>query len=640
MSTSRNARTAVRPRTRHTPAERSGVALLLVVAALGLTVVLTFGLLRSQSTTIQLRHNAQRGAEALDAARAGAAAALQQMQSPDWRGVGDVPARTLREDGTGTLSYRVKYEPVTSASGLSVTEAELPFCIGVVATGEWTPKGSSGAAVRRTVKVPVRLQPRHPGGAQSPGQPASVSDLKPNPANYDTLQTHALVATGQGTSLNFDPGTRWEGPLWLRDQMTLFGDPQWSSSVRDTMLQETGALWPPGANGTPAPHPAPLTGPIRLQASPLSGMSSDMSRLQVSWTSGQVLPTIPAFDFGQFSEYRIFDKGFAYQAEPLSGTLSGITLRPSAANPLGIFYRSGNLAIGSDVVVQGTLVCTGTITVTGQRVALCSDNRRNEAGQPRLPDAERWPRCPAVVCQNLHFDRSARALIEGAVLVQQRLTGGGGAFEWTSATSLTVFGQATATRRGQPYSVLKWSGGSLLSVQSGHRHAVWVTSGNSGRWLPIVSVNLLTSELTVVGEMETASPVNCVIKRNREAAVDIHGPVLATAVDNNYQTRWGLSGSSWDERRSSWNTVNLLNAILGLPRVPFPDYLANPANWTLYGLEYQIYGLTMEPTFHARLQPNVVHQWSAPLFRPYVGTGAEAAYSGYRWRPLAWQEGR
>ncbi len=130
-------------------------------------------------------------------------------------------------------------------------------------------------------------------------------------------------------------------------------------------------------------HPHPFGGSVTMASSFSSSETADLTKLNVPrvTTSGSLMT--PSISFSSWKTYQLYQGGFRYSAETLcSSTLDNIVLRPSQRNPLGIFYKEGNLTIDDNVVVQGTLVCSGKITFTGNNVVVGSVNWRDSAGGP------------------------------------------------------------------------------------------------------------------------------------------------------------------------------------------------------------------------------------------------------------------
>ncbi len=622
------------------PDFRRGFSLLIVMLALGMSLALTYGFVRTQVTSLKLTQNDSRRDLALEAARTGLSLGLQRMQSAQWVGVSDIYTKVIQQDTTNKTVCDVRYEPLVSGQVTGVSDIELPLHLWVVSKGTWSSPSNTVEQVSRTVKAVVRLMPRLPGRTARAGDLSTASDQAANPTNYEATLPYTLTATGTGKSLKLDPGTRVEGPIWLHSRLSCFSDPSWSSSVRDTMLTETGNLLGSSSGSANFQHPHPLNGPILFSRTPKAATQTDLSHLQTTWMETTTNPSVSSLDIHLWSNYRLYDRGLSYQATTLGGTLENTTLRPSASNPLGVFVRAGDLTIRSDVTVQGTLVVTGHITIQGASVSLASYNWRGASGTPLITGADQWPRLPVIVAESTGFTPEARAVVEGAILLSGNLTGGDGAFEWRAGTQVDLTGTATATRGQQPYSTVQLVNSPDLSLLTGDKlYAIWLAAGTSGRWHQIQSVDVAARKLTVVGEAQLTTAVPYRIRLNRDQFVEMNGPLVANAVSIGRCYPWDLTTTLWDDRRTVWTATNALLVQAGAARIPFPTWLANPANFLGLSQPLPTTGLPLEPTFHLRPTTGVKYLSTGPLFRPFVGTTAtDSAYSGYRWKIIDWRE--
>lgn len=71
------------------------------------------------------------------------------------------------------------------------------------------------------------------------------------------------------------------------------------------------------------------------------------------------------------TSYQVYEKGENYTPVALtSNTLANTTLSPDAANPLGIFTCDVDLTIGSNVNIQGTLICKKKVVFDGANIQI------------------------------------------------------------------------------------------------------------------------------------------------------------------------------------------------------------------------------------------------------------------------------
>ncbi|GAB4140143.1 MAG: hypothetical protein Tsb009_09350 [Planctomycetaceae bacterium] len=613
---------------------RRGVALMVVMVTLSITVVLTLAFLRSQTTSLQIQQNTSRREFALQAARTGAAVALREIHLPEWQGISTPLNGTVHQDLSGTSSYHVEFLPL-SENDISPLPADSALHLVLKSTGRWTNAEDSNDVVERTVKVIVRLRPRLAGRNIVPGDSAAASDLNPNPGDYDVIQQYALFAEGGAESLVLDPGDRIEGKIWLHDNLRLYKDPHWNFEVRAEMLASIGTKLVANSQYL---HPHPLGGEITFYKEPSSDVQTDLQSLKTRFQQTTTHPYAPKINLADWTKYQLYAGGPTYTATKVETYLRDVTLRPTAENPLGIFYTTGSMTLDDNVVIQGTLVSTGQISISGENVRLCAFNWRGETGSHLVADGSLWPRLPAVVAKNISVDRSIRTSIEGAVIVSETLNGAGGNYElFITLTDANLTGKATSQPLGQPWSLVRLETEVDLSgITENGKYEIWLADGNSGSWHTIVKVDRLHRELTVLGEVEHETATNFRIRRGRVRFIDIRGPVCGKTFNINRPLAWDTpTKNQWSDLRNNWKADQKVN-----PGILFMDWLAKPSNWSplIWSYPHIIYGLPLEPTFHAKHTSGIHYRWSPPLFRAFPGkNGDETTDGGYRWQVVSWR---
>src|SRR2546425_11661921 len=109
-----------------------GIAVVMVLGLLAITIAISYATLRGQGTTTQLARNNSRSLEARAAARSGIAAALRKISENAWGGVGS----TLNSGVTANSSYFVTF--TTGDTKLTSTDpsySEWPFRLTIESTG-------------------------------------------------------------------------------------------------------------------------------------------------------------------------------------------------------------------------------------------------------------------------------------------------------------------------------------------------------------------------------------------------------------------------------------------------------------------------------------------------------------------------
>ncbi len=660
---------------------RRGVSLVVVMIAISMSMALTYAALSSQARGVQVRQNVNRREMARQAAESGVSITLNTLQSSAWSGVTTALSGTLSSDKLGTTSYTIEFRTIdgqtsptgyatgqgqtslsgTSAflnptsNGLSTTSADTAaiatrqaFQLLIRSTGKWASLTDPLDFVTAIVEVGIELQPRVPGRQILAPDITEATDVFASTAGYDTIQNYALFAsTGSSTtpSLTLEPGQRIDGPSWLTQGVSVFNGPKWKSATRDDFLQSTGTLYSTTSGGTTSLfHPHPFGGPITMRNSFSSAEVTDLTKLNVPRISTTSTPAAPTITFANWQTYQLYQGGFSYSAETLnSGTLTNVVLRPSLRNPLGVFYYGGSLTLSNNVVVQGTIVCTGTVTFSGANVLVESVNWRDSSGSTLVSNADLFPRMPALVAQSIVLKSGAGSAVSGAVLLTSTVTGADGNYDFVSGYNLDISGsQATCTPIRQPYSQVQLPTGTSLSNVSGGSHAIWLAEGNSGNWFPIVAVDATNRLLTVLGEAKRSSPTNFRIRRQRSSSFDVRGPLMATRMTLTASSSWKLSTGLWNNQYSLWQLTTQNQANNNQPITPFVPWVAAPANYVGWGSPWETAGLPLEPIVHFRPQTGIKFRDTLPLFKGYVPPTnlitATNDPSGYRWRVLFWRE--
>ncbi len=662
--------------------DRRGVSLVVVMIAISMSMALTYAALSSQARGVQVRQNVNRREMARQAAESGVSITLNKLQSSTWSGVTTALSGTLSSDKLGTTSYTIEFRTIdgqtsptaypagqgqtslsgstaffnSTSNGLSSSSADTAaiatrqaFQLLIRSTGKWASLTDPLDFVTEIVEVGIELQPRVPGRQILAPDITQATDVLASNAGYDTIQNYAFFASdGSSTSpsLTLQPGQRFDGPTWLKQGVSVYKGPMWSSSIRDVFLQSTGTLYSTSSSGTVSfLHPHPFGGPITMAASFTAAEVADLTKLNVPRVTATSTPTTPAINFDGWKTYQLYQGGFSYSAEAISSSsLNNVVLRPSLRNPLGVFYRDSALQLDDNVIIQGTLVCFGKLTLSGSNLNIASVNWRDSSGGAVVANGSLFPRLPAVVAQSIQLNNDNRASVDGAVLLTSTVSKTDGNYELLSGTELNLSGtQATSVPIRQPYSQVQLPATTdLSSVSETGTHAIWLADGNSGNWFAIIDVDTVNRRLIVLGEASRPNPVSYRIRRKRLRSFDVRGPLMATRSLIAVSGSWKLSSGLWSNQYSLWQLITQIQANNGQPITPFVTWVADPLNYNGWGSPWESFGLPLEPVTHIRPQSGIKFRDSLPLFKGYIPPSnlitATNDPSGYRWRVLFWRE--
>lgn len=314
------------------------MAVLVVLLLISITLALSYGVMRSQGTASQVHQNASLKLSARQAAMTGAAIALKQMQTVDWKGVDTTLAGSLsRYSG-----YRVRY--TTGDPTLTPTHAEysdLPYRVTLTSTGYIAAADDPQRQATHELRVVVRLVPRKLGP-----QPASWAEItKHSIYQYDDGRIRCAVPMQVGGTIR--SYGKWDFP----------DEYYWSEGVQ---AQYFGDLNLMRQNGWSDYRPF-----LKQIALPVGDQSSDMlGLLNILGVPVADVTSSPPNDWsrpGALSSYRIYPGGKAYSIPTAPSYLWQTRLEPDpASNPLGIYCRAGQVDVMDQVSIRGTLVLRGT----------------------------------------------------------------------------------------------------------------------------------------------------------------------------------------------------------------------------------------------------------------------------------------
>jgi hypothetical protein len=162
------------------------------------------------------------------------------------------------------------------------------------------------------------------------------------------------------------------------------------------------------------PDYRPLQGPINLPTSLVSATVLDRLQNKLGCTVNDIATgdatnwTFP----GVITSYQLYPGGKTYTAQQVGSFLQNTTLAADAAtNPLGIFYRNGQVQICDNVTIRGTLICT--------RVLVCGNPCSISAVSLPSIDGSTLPvQLPAIVSgDDLEVEENSNLTIRGAVVL-------------------------------------------------------------------------------------------------------------------------------------------------------------------------------------------------------------------------------
>jgi len=411
--------------------QRRGVAVLLVLLLLAVTLALSYAGMRSQGTTVQIQQNSQRRSSARQAAMTGVAMALKKMQTPSWTG----PGATLSGSLSSYESFSVRYtvgDP-TLAPG-NADYADYPYRVTLLSTGSAADPNNPQCVATHQIRVVVHLTPRK---------------LSDEPSDWAAMQRYTLYQTTTD-DVSLDIPSRIEGPVRINGKLKVAPDYPNDNDAWARYLGDLNAMRLAGLSDY-----RPVNGPIYLRS------ASQEAKYLLALTSnlGVTVVETPVntaagdwVNINSPTSYQIYDGGPVYNIPTIGNTLQNMTLGPDPlTNPLGIYYCDTNLTIQDNVAIQGSLFCKGSVQIVGLNVQFQPVNL------PALYDSPQVPvRLPVLTCQNLTIQPTAGGSLTGLLavfdqyLVPQR----------SASVSFPLTGRVIARRykidKRQPWDTLNW----------------------------------------------------------------------------------------------------------------------------------------------------------------------------------------
>ncbi len=318
---------------------RRGMAVLLVLGVLAITLAVCYATLRGQGTTAQLARNNSRSLQAREAAKSGLAAALRKMSESTWGGV-NVP---LNSNVTPDSWYEVAF--TTGDAALTAADpkfGEFPYRVTIDSIGYASDPSDPSVRAIHHCRCIVQLVRK-----AIAAEPASMSRL-----------TGSTVYQWGNRSVYLQEPVRVNGRTTILGRIYLSTEYPLTTSSRDLYLSDLNAMRIAG-RGDHRPVESPLYVALaRQDAGTLNLLTTKLGLTTVDTLDSTFNPlTHP----GAVMSYQLYPGGKTYTPPLLQtdygSTLQNLTLGPDpVTNPLGVFRSSGNLFLQNNVQISGTLI--------------------------------------------------------------------------------------------------------------------------------------------------------------------------------------------------------------------------------------------------------------------------------------------
>jgi len=384
-----------RARVRGVDRHRQGVAVLVVLVVLSIAVGLSYAVMRSQSTSVQIQRNSGRATTARQAATTGMHAAIRRMHQTNWTGVDT----TL----TGSFGSTAGYEVTFTTGDAQIVEGSTddvwwPYRVTLRSLGYATDPDNSAIRSTYEIEAVVQLVPR--------ALTATLSE-------WTSITQHTVYQLSNDEFRIEVPATV-QGPVRLQSSLQVITN----NSIADGTARSQYASDLNLMRNVGYPDLRPLTGPVKFPYALNNSTMRTFLQTQLSVSTTDISSTSTSFpsSFSAPTSYRLYAGGRTYAPTTLSSIVTGSTLAAAPrTNPLGIFVRSGTVSIRSNTTIRGTVVATDRVDLEGTNILLEAVNL------PDMEGATQPSRLPVAYARNLYFQPVCSASLKGAVIALEEV---------------------------------------------------------------------------------------------------------------------------------------------------------------------------------------------------------------------------
>lgn len=399
------------------PGLRSGAAVLVVLVVLSAALVLSYAVLQSQSTALQVQRNSGRSLEARQVATSGMLAAIRRMHQANWAGVDTTLSGAYGANGSYEVTFTTGDEQIVAGSA---DDARWPFRVTLVSRGTVTNPDNTALKSTYEIEAVVELVPRA---------------LAASPSEWASIRQHTVYQLAND-DFRVEVPANIQGAVRLQSSLQLIT----SNSIGDSSSRTRYASDLNLMRNAGYPDYRPFTGSMRFPY--WLNDSTTRSFLQTQLGVGTIDIALTSTSFpGSFSaptSYQLYAGGKSYTAQALSSSVTNTTLQAAPrTNPLGIFVRNGSVELRSNTTVRGTLVASDRVDINGSNITIEAVNL------PDIEGATQPSRLPAIYAKNFFFKETAVGTVRGAVVALEEFQAESGA---QSSMNMTLTGRLVTRR--------------------------------------------------------------------------------------------------------------------------------------------------------------------------------------------------
>ena len=304
---------------------RRGVAVLLVLLLMTLTLAVSYAAIRTQNMAFMVQKNSDRRAIAQQTAVTGMTMAFKKMQNSSWAGFGSTLNGTLSTTESFTATYTYGDASLTSGSP---DYNDYPFRGGISVTGKSVDPVNTQSVTTYQISAVVRLVPRQ---------------LTAEPSDWSAMQQYMVYQT-YSQPFEIDIPCQFSGPVRIQGALKIAphypdspGSTSWTRYLTDLYGMCSGGY----------SDYRPFTGTVSYVSGKIDANNINALITYLHSSASTLALDEANSDWTQpngFSTYQIYPGGPTYTIPTVSNNLQSVTLGPDPmTNPLGIFYYNGEL---------------------------------------------------------------------------------------------------------------------------------------------------------------------------------------------------------------------------------------------------------------------------------------------------------
>jgi hypothetical protein len=375
-----------------------GMAVVLVLGMLAMTLALSYASLRGQATVAQLAQNLERGQAARSAAESGVYAALRNMSQASWPGVSSSFTGNVTDDSWYEVSFATGDALLTPADP---SYGEYAYRVTITSVGYARDADQPDVRAVHSVEAIVQLARR---------------TILPEPATWADLEPLAVHQWGNRNTFVQVPA-RIDGPTRILGKLYLCPEYPLNLLAQERYLRDLNKMQQEGLPDY-RPFQSPLSiAYLRQDTATMTQLQSQLG-LETSDATGTTVN--PVAHPNVVLSYKLYPGGVSYPVPILQAlygnSLQNLTIQPDpVANPLGLVRSRNSLGIYNNVRIQGTIISEGTtpdIQVYGTNVQIEGVNL-----PPLEGNSQAYQLPVALIRDDLKFHGNSAASVKGLVMV-------------------------------------------------------------------------------------------------------------------------------------------------------------------------------------------------------------------------------